>query len=127
MQRPPLPWSWIALAVLLLLLPGPVRRLLFELAGGFTLLVLVLPLLVAGLGLLAWQYYRGRLRTCANCGMVSMGAYQCPACGTDLNSNADGLGFGPNTEELNASDVTINVSAVDVGPSPDSEPSNSDT
>ncbi len=127
MQRPSLPWSWIALAALLMLLPGPVRRLLFELAGGFTLLVLVLPLLVAGLGLLAWQYYRSRLRTCANCGMVSMGTSQCPACGADANSSADGFGFGPNAEELNASDVTINVSAVDVGSTPNSESSNLDS
>ena len=127
MKRSSLPWSWIALAALLLLLPGPVRRLLFELAGGFTLLVLLLPLLAAGLGLLAWQFYRRRFRTCAECGMVSMGTTQCPACGADLDSSADGLGFGPNGDELNASDVTINVSAIDVGLSPNSASSNLDS
>jgi hypothetical protein len=127
MKRSSLPWSWIALAALLLLLPGPVRRLLFELAGGFTLLVLLLPLLAAGLGLLAWQFYRRRFRTCAECGMVSMGTTQCPACGADLDSSADGLGFGPNGDELNASDVTINVSAIDVGSSPNSASSNLDS
>ena len=127
MQRPSLPWSWIALAALLLLLPSPIRRLLFELAGGFTLLVLVLPLLAAGLGLLAWQFYRRRFRTCANCGMVSMGTSQCPACGADLDSIADGLGFGPKGDELNASDVTINVSAVDLGSSPNSASSKLDS
>jgi hypothetical protein len=127
MQRPTLPWSWIALALLLLLLPGPVRRLLFEIAGGFTFLVLVIPLLAAGLGLLAWQFYRRRFRTCAQCGMVSMGTSQCPACGDDLDSSAAGLGFGPNGDELNASDVTINVSAVDVGSSPNSTSSKLDS
>ena len=127
MQRPTLPWSWIALALLLLLLPGPVRRLLFEIAGGFTFLVLVIPLLAAGLGLLAWQFYRRRFRTCAKCGMVSMGTSQCPACGADLDSSASGLGFGSNGDELNASDVTINVSAVDVGSSPNSTSSKLDS
>ena len=127
MQRPTLPWSWIALALLLLLLPGPVRRLLFEIAGGFTLLVFLIPLLAAGLGLLAWQFYRRRFRTCAKCGMVSMGTSQCPACGADLDSSAAGLGFGPNGDELNASDVTINVSAVDVGSSPNSTSSKLDS
>jgi hypothetical protein len=127
MQRPSLPWSWIALALLLLLLPGPVRRLLFEIAGGFTLLVLVIPLLAAGLGLLAWQFFRRRLRTCAKCGMVSMGTSQCPACGADLDSSAAGLGFRPNGEELNASDVTINVSAVDVDSSQNSGSSKLDS
>jgi len=127
MQRRSLPWSWIALALFLLLIPGPVRRLLFEIAGGFTLLVLVIPLLAAGLGLLAWQFYRRRFRTCAKCGMVSMGTSQCPACGADLDSSAAGLGFGPNDDELNASDVTINVSAVDVGSSPNSSSSKLDS
>jgi hypothetical protein len=127
MQRLSLPWSWIALALLLLLLPGPVRRLLFEIAGGFTLLVLVIPLLATGLGLLAWQFYRRRFRTCANCGMVSMGTSQCPACGADLDGSGAGLGFGPNGDELNASEVTINVSAVDVDPSPNSASSKFDS
>ena len=127
MQRPSLPWSWIELALLLLRLPGPVRRLLFQIAGGFTLLVLVIPLLAAGLGLLAWQFYRRRFRTCARCGMVSMGTSQCPACGADLDSSASDLGFGPNGDELNASDVTINVSAVDVGSSPNSASSKLDS
>jgi len=127
MQRPSLPWFWIALALFLLLLPGPVRRLLLEIAGGFTLLVFVIPLLAAGLGLLAWQFYRRRFRTCAKCGMVSMGTSQCPACGADLDSSAAGLGFGPNGDELNASDVTINVSAVDVGSSPNSASSKLDS
>jgi hypothetical protein len=127
MQRPSLPWFWIALALFLFLLPGPVRRLLLEIAGGFTLLVFVIPLLAAGLGLLAWQFYRRRFRTCAKCGMVSMGTSQCPACGADLDSSAAGLGFGPNDDELNASDVTINVSAVDVGSSPNSSSSKLDS
>ena len=127
MKRSFLPWSWITLAALLLLLPVPVRRLLFELAGGFTLLVLVLPLLAAGLGLLAWQFYRRRFRTCASCGMVSMETYQCPACGADLDSKVDGMGFATKGDELNASDVTINVSAVDVATSQNSASSNLDS
>ena len=127
MQRPSLAWTWIALVMLLLVLPSSVRRLLLELAGGFTLLVFLLPLLAAGLGLIAWQFYRSRLRTCANCGMVSLGNSQCPACGAVLDSNADGLGFRQKGEELDASDVTINVSAVDVGSSPNSESSRLDS
>jgi hypothetical protein len=127
MQRRSLPWSWIALALFLLLIPGPVRRLLFEIAGGFTLLVFAIPFLAAGLGLLAWQFYRRRVRTCANCGIVSLGTSQCPACGADLDSSADGVGFGSHGDELDASDVTINVNAVDVGSSQNSESSKFDS
>ena len=126
MQRPSLPWTWIAVAALLLVLPGPVRRLLLELAGGVTLLVVLLPLLAAGLGLVAWQFYRRRLRTCANCGMVSLGSAQCPACGSDLDSSAVG-GLGSKGDELDASDVTINVTAVDVGSTPNAESSRLDS
>ena len=126
MQRPSLPWTWIALAALLLVLPGPIRRLLLELAGGFTLLVVLLPLLALGVGLLGWQFYRRRLRSCANCGTVSLGTSQCPACGADLASSADGVGFGSTGDELDASDVTINVSAVDVGSTSSSESSKLD-
>jgi hypothetical protein len=127
MQRPSLPWTWIALVALLLFLPGPVRRLLLELAGGFTLLLLLLPLLAAGLGLLAWQFYRRRFHTCVNCGMVSVGSSQCPACGVDLDNSAVGVGIGSNGDELDASDVTINVSAIDVSSSPNSESSRPDS
>jgi hypothetical protein len=127
MQRPSLPWTWIAVAALLLVLPGPVRRLLLELAGGVTLLVVLLPLLAAGLGVLAWQFYRRRLRTCASCGMVSLGSAQCPACGSDLDSSAVGAGFGSNVDEIDASDVTINVTAVDVGSTPNAESSRLDS
>jgi len=127
MQRPSLPWTWIAVAALLLVLPGPVRRLLLELAGGVTLLVVLLPLLAAGLGLVAWQFYRRRLRTCANCGMVSLGSSQCTACGSDLDSSAVGAGFGSNVDEIDASDVTINVTAVDVGSTPNADSSRLDS
>jgi hypothetical protein len=127
MQRPSLLWTWIAVAMFFLVLPGPVRRLLLELAGGFTLLVILLPLLAAGLGLLAWQFYRRRFRTCAKCGMVSTGTSQCLACGAYLDSIADGVRYEPADNELDASDVTINVSAVDVGLAPNSELSKSDS
>ena len=127
MQRPSLPWTWIAPAALLLVLPSPLRRLLLELAGGVTLLVVLLPLIAAGLGLLAWQFYRRRFLTCANCGMVSLGTSQCPGCGSDLNSGDDGVGFRSKSDEIDASDVTINVSAVDVGSISNSESSKLDS
>ena len=44
-MRRDLPWFWIGLAGLLLLLPGPVGRVLLDLIGGLTLTILLLPLL----------------------------------------------------------------------------------
>jgi hypothetical protein len=122
MQRPQFPWTWIALFAILLFLPSPVRRVLFEIAGGFTLLLVFLPVLAAGLGLLAWQIYRRRLRTCANCGLVSLGASQCPACGMSLDDHAEGIASGAARDDFDAGNVTIDVSVVDVDPSSSPDP-----
>jgi hypothetical protein len=108
MQRPSIPWFWILLPVLFLVLPGPARRLLLDLLGGLTLTLLLLPLLVGGLAVLGWQILRRRLRTCEACGFSSLGSPVCPACGTPFTE-------GVTDRDLDARNVTINVEAVDVG------------
>ena len=49
------PWIWIALAGLLLLLPGPAGRFLLDLLGGITLTLILLPLLAGGAALIGTQ------------------------------------------------------------------------
>jgi len=117
MQRNSFPWLWVALAAVLLLLPGPAGRLLLDLIGGVTLLVLLLPLLAAGAGILAWQAFRRRLVTCGTCGMTNFGTPLCPACGSPLAQ--DGQPNGPSRvardlDALAAGQVTIDVESVDV-------------
>lgn len=125
MQRPSLPWFWILLPALILLLPGPARRVVLDLLGGLTLTLLLLPLLVGGLALIGWQLLRRRLRTCEACGFSSLGSPVCPACGTPFSAGPF-VGDGPETpassiwnrrvdQDLDARNVTINVEAVDVG------------
>jgi hypothetical protein len=121
MQRP-VPWLWIALAGLLLLLPGPSGRFLLDLLGGLTLTLILLPLLAAGAGLLAWQLLlRPRLRRCPACGITSIGVTTCPACGTSVDESADpdretSFFVGPTSPAAtdDVTNVTINVNAVDV-------------
>jgi len=121
MQRP-IPWLWIALAGLRLLLPGPSGRFLLDLLGGLTLTLILLPLLAAGAGLLAWQLLlRRRLRRCSACGMTSLGVSICPACGGSIDDSAEGdldrsFFVGPNSPSStdDVTNVTINVQAVDV-------------
>jgi hypothetical protein len=126
MQRPSIPWFWILLPVLFLVLPGPARRLLLDLLGGLTLTLLLLPLLVGGLAVLGWQVLRRRLRTCEACGFSSLGSPVCPACGTPFPEGAfpgdrttsraaPGIWKGRTDRDLDARNVTINVEAVDVG------------
>lgn len=119
MQRSPFPWFWIGLAALLLLLPGPAGRFLLDILGGLTLLLVLLPLIGAGVGVLAWQWMRRRLHTCEACGTVSLASEVCPACGTWLGQDGPGSDAAQDLASLDPSQVIINVEAVDVEPSTD--------
>jgi len=101
-------WWWILVLALLLLAPGPAGRLVLDVVGGVTLLLIVLPLVLGGAGWLGWLLLQRRLRTCEACGFRSLGNGACPACGTPF-------GGDPSAEAaFDARDVTIDVKATDV-------------
>ena len=87
MQRP-IPWIWITAIGLLLLAPGFTARLFVDVLEGFTLLLVFGPLLLAGGGFLAWQWFKSRLRVCEVCGTSSLATSQCPACGAIFEQSA---------------------------------------
>lgn len=89
-----LPGLWILLLGLVVLVPGSASRFLLDVLGGLTLLVLVLPLIAAGFGILAWKTLRRRLRTCPACGLTSLARGPCPACGAPLPVEGDALRTG---------------------------------
>lgn len=101
-------WWWIVVLALLLLAPGPAGRLLLDVVGGVTLLLLVLPLALGGAGWLAWVLLQRRLRTCPVCGFRSLGSDVCPACGSAFPDGDDTV------TAFDARDVTIDVQATDV-------------
>lgn len=117
-----LPWFWIGLAGLLLLLPGPAGRLLLDLIGGLTLTLLLLPLLAGGAALIGWQLLRRRLRSCPACGFTSLASEACPSCGERFESPGSsggstgpfGSGAGRVDPDIDPRTATINVQAVDV-------------
>lgn len=111
----PLPWFWIGLAALLLLLPLPLGRLVLDLLGGLTLTLLLLPLLAGAAAWIGWQVLRSRLRTCPACGVSSFATEVCPACGTLFQGQSqDGLSVHGPAPDLDVRQVTINVEAVEV-------------
>jgi hypothetical protein len=121
----PLPWFWIALAALLLLLPMPVGRFVLDLLGGLTLTLLLLPLLAGAAAWIGWQVLRSRLRPCPVCGVSSFATETCPACGASMQGESDmsSAGVSASSSGFDASQVTINVEAVEVevlDPGPDS-------
>jgi hypothetical protein len=114
MQRSSFPWIWVVLAAILIFIPGTAGRLLLDLLGGLTLVLLLLPLLAGGVGFLAWQLIRRRLNTCPACGTTSLGSEVCPACGMWLGEKSPNSGWSPDLEGADPSQMTINVEAVDV-------------
>ncbi|MBV2351405.1 hypothetical protein KUL97_06750 [Synechococcus sp. HK05] len=110
MQRP-IPWLWILVIGFLLLAPGFTGRLFVDVLEGFALLLVFGPLVLAGAGFLAWQWFRRRLITCPACGTPSLGASVCPACGTSL-LNANGQTSVTNDQP--ASSAVIDVEVRDV-------------
>jgi hypothetical protein len=118
MQRP-IPWFWILVLGLLVLAPGLTARLFVDVLEGVTLLLVVGPLLLAGAGVVAWQWARRRLTVCPACGTTSIAALQCPACGASLvgAAGANGSAAAPSAampRDQPASDAVITVDVSEV-------------
>ena len=113
-----LPWGWILLAGLLLLIPGPAGRLLLDILGGLTLTLLLLPLLLGAAALIGWRLLSRRLVTCPACGAPSIGMSQCPSCGASMSAS----GASNVDRDVDASSATITVDAVAVDRSPAADP-----
>ena len=123
MQRP-IPWFWILAIGLLLVAPGLTARLFVDVLEGAAVLLVVGPLVLAGAGLLAWQWAKRRLTVCPACGTPSIGALQCPACGTSLSGVGTGTGSGASSGAgatsaqgagvTNARDAVIDVTVSEV-------------
>lgn len=102
----PLPWFWILLVGLLLLAPGASLRVVLDLLGGLTALLVVLGLAGAAAAFVGVQFLRQRLRTCPACGTITISTGDCPACGAPPVTDTDG--------SLDARDTTITVTATEV-------------
>jgi len=111
MQRP-VPWIWISALALLLLAPGFTARLFVDVLEGFTLLLVFGPVLLAGSGFLAWQWFKRRLRVCAVCGTSSFATQQCPACGAPFEPGPTPT--ASSRVEPPASDAVIDVQVREV-------------
>ena len=113
MNRPPAV-LWIAV-VLLLLVPTAAGRFLLDLAGGVLLALLALPLILSGLGWIAWKLLQSRMISCNACGATGLkGSAACAVCGTPYANAGDNIGTSAAAPSTPASDLTIDVIAQDV-------------
>ncbi|MBM5791107.1 MAG: hypothetical protein FJ053_04975 [Cyanobacteria bacterium M_surface_10_m1_298] len=112
MQRP-IPWFWIAALGVLLVAPGLAGRLFVDVLEGITLLLVFGPLVLAGAGFLAWQWFKRRVVTCPACGTPSVGSALCPACGADLTGVAPAAASAAPSESR-ASDAVVDVQVSEV-------------
>lgn len=114
MQRS-VPWLWIVALAVLLLAPGFAARLLVDVVEGVTLLLVFGPLVLAGGGFLAWQWFKRRLVTCPACGTPSLSASICPACGTSLAEAVRGQPQSPSDQPASSAVIDVEVRDVSKG------------
>ncbi len=94
---------WMVL-VLLLVFPSPAGKFLIDLAGGILLIITVIPLILGGVGFIAWKRIQSKLQTCEACGSRFLNnQIICPICGTTINNQKDSL------ENIPASAATIDI------------------
>ena len=110
MQRP-IPWLWITAIALLLLAPGFTARLFVDVLEGVTLLLVFGPLVLAGGGFFAWQWFKRRVVTCAVCGTPSLGASTCLGCGAPL-SEVDADRSQPVDQPASTAVIDVQVSDI---------------
>ena len=89
MNRPP---AILWLVLLLLLLPTAAGRILIDVVGGVALVLIAVPLILTGLGWIGWK-------------LLQMQATSTSAATSGTSANAS----------VPASDVTIDISAQEVG------------
>ena len=78
--------------------------------GNILILLFLIPLLLLLLLFIGFNFYKSKIRTCNNCGSISLGSSQnCMNCGEELNNT-----IKENKLDKNPSETTIEVKAEEV-------------
>ena len=102
-MRKPSTLLWMVI-ILLFVFPTPAGKVIFDLAGGIFLVIATIPLILGGVGWIAWKGMQSQLKTCNNCGTSFLkNQIVCPICGTGASNIKDNL------ENIPASAVTIDI------------------
>ena len=81
-----------------------------SLLGNFLILLFLVPLLLLLLVFMGFNFYKSKINTCSNCGVISLGLNEtCINCGADLRDNSD-----RNQLDMKPSESTIEVKAEEI-------------
>jgi len=107
MQNKLIPYSLI----FILIIPLFGINFLIGLLGNILLLILLVPLLILGLGLLGLNLFKSNIKLCESCGSTIIGnSGNCPYCGYELIKNIDKY----NDSSSKASDKVIEIKAEEI-------------
>ena len=99
---------WMAF-ILLLIVPTPAGKFIIDLASGIFLLITIIPLILGGIGWLAWKRIQSKIQTCESCGSSFINNQtNCPICGTNIINTKDNL------ENIPASSATIDIKSENI-------------
>jgi len=99
---------WMVL-ILLLIVPTPAGKFIIDLAGGIFLIITIIPLILGGVGWLAWKRIQSKVQTCEACGSSFLNSQiNCPICGATIIDTKDKL------ENIPASAATIDIKSEDI-------------
>ncbi len=94
---------WMAL-FFIVILPTPVGKFIFDLAGGIFLFLALLPIILGGVGWLSWKIIKAKAKTCEACGSSFFNNQAiCPICGEKVTSAEQSF------DNIPASSATIDI------------------
>ena len=95
--------------ILLLILPTPAGKIIFDLASGIFLVIALIPVILGGVGWFAWKRIQSKVQTCEACGSSFLNSQiLCPICGTKTKDLQDNL------ENIPASAATIDIKSENI-------------
>ena len=97
--------------ILLIVIPLLGFKFLISLIGNVLLLLFLVPLLLILIGIISFNSFKLKVKTCDQCGTISLGINKtCMNCGADLGDI-----FKSNIKELNnPSETTIEIKAEEI-------------
>ena len=94
---------WMAL-FFIVILPSPAGRFIIDLAGGIFLFLALLPIILGGIGWVAWKIIKSKVTTCEACGASFFNTQViCPICGANITSTEKSF------DNIPASSATIDI------------------